>query len=1139
MSEAPSPPLGRPGPAPAPSLNFLSLVQHNCLGSWSVFTSLFNSLRAAPIVPSFVFVQDPPVFRNRLPTFGGFKLFAPSFASGCAPRVACYAALSILQSFPILPCFFDRLDLMALDVHTPSGLFDSTQRVLRLYNGYSTNGRSAAFRTIPPEAWFPSHDFPCLVVGDFNLHHPLSDPLRQFSPHEIRLSSPYFQRASDEGFVLLNTPGVFTRFPFNGATRPGVLDLSFANSLLAPYFVSWSADLPATGSDHIPIVLKFSAPLLRPPAPSPNWSKTDWDTLRPGLRELLVPPPPLLPTASSLSSWFDRHLTRVTTLLLANTPLKRPSLRSKPWWSATLSHLRQDYHMAMRVHRAEHSPATLSESKARRLVYFKAIKRAKSAHWNAFLSKIGPMDVWNARRIAAGRPDDRFPSLPGSSTPEAINSALLSHFFPPKPAVATPQILRPFAHVSPLSAEEVSLALSRSSNTSAPGPDQIPYSVWKAVNEANPQILLSLLSPLLTFGFHPPSLKKANGIVLSKPGKSDYSSPASFRIIVLLQTVSKILERIAASRLSQLARSSGLINRNQCGSLSGLSTFDACAALSHEVRTIQRPGLKASTLFLDIKGGFDNISSTSLVSLLRSRGIPGYLCSWVRSFLTDRKCRLVFQGSPDLFSPVQVGTPQGSPVSPLLFVIYVSVLHLSIPRGIMFSYVDDFTLTVGSLSYRRNCQIFQRLFSILKRRAARIGVSFSVPKTELCHWRTPRDRAPPSHDVVALDGAIFRPSSTVRWLGYWFTSNLHTTAHFDKRLALAQGAFGIIRQLSPAGKGLSPHANRRLASGLILPILSYGADLFVPNTSTLDKMTVFWNKVLRWVTNCFRSTPVTILSCEACLPPLDCYLPHKRRMAALRMVCSSPHINPATARISSSFPLHSAHRAEDSLAHLLRGVRQNYIPLKWNQDKPVPAVRSHLPIDDLCHSLCPLARVVCSFPLIHPHLLPITVNPPGDPPPGRSYAAIKAILKDSLLREWQLQSPPPVSYRFRPTLTPHPFMGLDRFTAGRIHQMRAGKSYLAAHPNWGDTDPILTCPWCEEAPETFAHAVLHCSAKSDARARHLPGVRSVSPASPLWQDRDLVLGLAQYIRSTGTAFPPEMPPQVGWPARPCPSESQD
>jgi len=92
--------------------------------------------------------------------------------------------------------------------------------------------------------------------------------------------------------------------------------------------------------------------------------------------------------------------------------------------------------------------------------------------------------------------------------------------------------------------------------------------------------------------------------VLDKPGKPSYESPSSFRIIVLIRTVSKILERIIAARLLAAAQLRGLLHPNQCGSLPGLSTYDACLTLTNDVRTLQRPRLKVASLFLDIKAGF-------------------------------------------------------------------------------------------------------------------------------------------------------------------------------------------------------------------------------------------------------------------------------------------------------------------------------------------------------------------------------------------------------------------------------------------------------------------------------------------------------------------------------------------------------
>jgi len=53
------------------------IVQHNCLGSWDVFLSLFHSFTMLPHPPLLVAIQDPPSRPSLLPTFPGFMSFAP------------------------------------------------------------------------------------------------------------------------------------------------------------------------------------------------------------------------------------------------------------------------------------------------------------------------------------------------------------------------------------------------------------------------------------------------------------------------------------------------------------------------------------------------------------------------------------------------------------------------------------------------------------------------------------------------------------------------------------------------------------------------------------------------------------------------------------------------------------------------------------------------------------------------------------------------------------------------------------------------------------------------------------------------------------------------------------------------------
>jgi len=264
--------------------------------------------------------------------------------------------------------------------------------------------------------------------------------------------------------------------------------------------------------------------------------------------------------------------------------------------------------------------------------YFKVIETAKNKHWSSFLLSATPQTLWTAKKFAYGRAPPRFPSLPGAQTPPQMNNVLLDHVFPLKEPFSPPPRLRPDKKAPPLTKEEIAKALSKCSPTSALGPDGIPYSTWKQVNKENPSFGLQVLSLRVSLGYHPASLKGSNGIVLDKPGKS-CEFPASIRIIVLIRTVSKILERIIASRLLLAARTKGMLNPNQCGSLPGLSTYHAVLTLFNDVKTLQRPRLKVLSFFLDIKAGFDNIDNSNLTRILSEGRIPRYLVSWVSSFV--------------------------------------------------------------------------------------------------------------------------------------------------------------------------------------------------------------------------------------------------------------------------------------------------------------------------------------------------------------------------------------------------------------------------------------------------------------------------------------------------------------------------
>jgi len=66
----------------------------------------------------------------------------------------------------------------------------------------------------------------------------------------------------------------------------------------------------------------------------------------------------------------------------------------------------------------------------------------------------------------------------------------------------------------------------------------------------------------------------------------------------------------------------------------------------------------------------------------------------------------------------------------------------------------------------------------------------------------------------------------------------------------------------------------------------------------------------------------------------------------------------------------------------------------------------------------------------------------------KTYRALRLRTRNMLLQDWATDAPTPSYYDYLPSPSPHPFIGLRKFVAGRIHQMRAAKSDLAAHRSW-------------------------------------------------------------------------------------------
>ena len=85
-----------------------------------------------------------------------------------------------------------------------------------------------------------------------------------------------------------------------------------------------------------------------------------------------------------------------------------------------------------------------------------------------------------------------------------------------------------------------------------------------------------------------------------------------------------------------------------------------------------------SAVFMDVAGAFNNVHHQRLIHNMKKRKVPNFIVRWTESFLQGRSTRLRFNGVESERICTNAGVPQGSPISPILYMFYNADL-LDIP----------------------------------------------------------------------------------------------------------------------------------------------------------------------------------------------------------------------------------------------------------------------------------------------------------------------------------------------------------------------------------------------------------------------------------------------------------------------------
>ena len=808
------------------------------------------------------------------------------------PRSVIYVNNSLIPASQITPLAFPFSDVTAIALTTGDG---KPHLIINVYNPCDHSIILELHEYIRNN--IDARDYGIIIVGgDFNTHHPAWNP-EGYTRHDD-VADALVDMMADLELTLLLSPGTVT-YPNAGTT----IDLVWGSIEAANRTITCRiAEYHDLNSDHLPIETTIAMQMEEPQSIPPyNYFKTNWKELNAKL-ELYLPNSASiheeLVTEEDVDSYAEQLVGAITRAIQETTPRKRPSPHSKRWWTAELSKLRKEANKLRNIFRRTNHAIDKAAWREKADEYVQEISRAKESKWREYVNNADGKTIWQVKKYVTNIPTPTFvPTLNGNAaTNEQKVNALRKAFFPkPPPADLTDIPSTAYPQEVPFEAritmQQIREAINRLAPDKAPGPDEISNRVLKNALPVIENHLLVLMQASVRLGHFPKPFKHTTTVVLRKPSRPDYTKVKTYRPIALENTLGKVMESVMAEIISYLTETHELLPPHHYGGRPGRSAEDAMMILSENIYQAWKKKKIYTAIFMDVAGAFNNVHHDRLIHNLRKRRIPHSISLWVASFLRGRSTQLQFNGAKSGHIRTPAGVPQGSPLSPLLYIYYNADLLDIAPQhqATGMGFIDDIVYGVQGNLDEENVRKLKHILTEAEEWKKKHGAQFEVSKYMMVHFT--RNKRTKTKAAIIINGITVEPSKEAKYLGVLFDQELRFKPHLQQLVRKGTNTAMALLSIAKTTWGAPYMYVRRLFQTVIAPRTDYAAivwhrpkdDGSTKGSAQIRRLTTIQRSAMKAILGCFRTTPTAVMEIETGLQPAWIRLQTKVLLATTRM----------------------------------------------------------------------------------------------------------------------------------------------------------------------------------------------------------------------------------------------------------------